>query len=282
VAAAAASWSAARSPAPSSPPPPQPRSSRSITPSTTPRRGSLAGDGGGDAAVDPVRAAYFTPPRGGAGGRQERVQVTVRVRPTLPDMPERGGAIDVYPDGRGLRVNRHLAKRSHIEHSDLAFDTVLPPAATQEDVYQSGAKSVVDDVVQGYNGTVMAYGQTGAGKTYTVGNMLSTSGIIPRAAAELFDARDRDPEHDFKLYMSYVQARRRSRGAPRSSVPIPDRETPLFPTDPPSFLLLPRRSTASRFRIYSNPTRRVPACSCARTRPAASSFRASKRSRCAT
>lgn len=46
---------------------------------------------------------------------------------------------------------------------------------------------MVDDVLQGYNGTVMAYGQTGAGKTYTLGNTTpSAIGMIPRCVAEIF------------------------------------------------------------------------------------------------
>jgi hypothetical protein len=38
---------------------------------------------------------------------------------------------------------------------------VLGPSATQVDVYNSAVKDVVEDVLRGYNGTVMAYGQTG-------------------------------------------------------------------------------------------------------------------------
>lgn len=39
---------------------------------------------------------------------------------------------------------------------------MLPPTATQQDVFnQAGVKEVIDDVLNGYNGTVMAYGQTG-------------------------------------------------------------------------------------------------------------------------
>lgn len=38
---------------------------------------------------------------------------------------------------------------------------VLGPGANQHDVYHAGVKDVVEDVLKGYNGTVMAYGQTG-------------------------------------------------------------------------------------------------------------------------
>lgn len=49
-----------------------------------------------------------------------------------------------------------------IPTSEFYFDEVLRPAASQADVYEAAVAPVVDDVMHGYNGTVMAYGQTGA------------------------------------------------------------------------------------------------------------------------
>lgn len=43
------------------------------------------------------------------------------------------------------------------------FDRILPPEASQQDVYNEAVRPIVDDVLLGYNGSVMAYGQTGAG-----------------------------------------------------------------------------------------------------------------------
>ena len=46
-------------------------------------------------------------------------------------------------------------------------------------------------VLEGYNATIFAYGQTGTGKTYTMegftyNNMDPTRGIIPRSIDEIF------------------------------------------------------------------------------------------------
>lgn len=38
---------------------------------------------------------------------------------------------------------------------------ILGPAATQEDVYNAAVQPIVEDVLRGYNGTIMAYGQVG-------------------------------------------------------------------------------------------------------------------------
>lgn len=48
------------------------------------------------------------------------------------------------------------------------FDKVFKPNATQEKVYGEAAKSIVSDVLAGYNGTIFAYGQTSSGKTHTM------------------------------------------------------------------------------------------------------------------
>lgn len=48
------------------------------------------------------------------------------------------------------------------------FDKVFKPNATQEKVYNEAAKSIVSDVLAGYNGTIFAYGQTSSGKTHTM------------------------------------------------------------------------------------------------------------------
>ena len=75
------------------------------------------------------------------------------------------------------------------------LDAVFGGDSTQVDVYQqSGAqKAVTADLFAGFNCTILAYGQTGAGKTHTMGTASTHSeeitardGIIPRACADLF------------------------------------------------------------------------------------------------
>ncbi len=70
------------------------------------------------------------------------------------------------------------------------YDTVFGPSITQELVYRSVGLPIVRDVMNGINGTVMAYGQTGTGKTYTMG-MLNVfdeehMGLVPRCISDVF------------------------------------------------------------------------------------------------
>ncbi|KAJ1729688.1 Kinesin- motor protein [Coemansia sp. Benny D160-2] len=56
------------------------------------------------------------------------------------------------------------------------FDGVFGPKATQENVYEKIVSPILGEVMQGYNCTIFAYGQTGTGKTYTMEGDLDTAG----------------------------------------------------------------------------------------------------------
>lgn len=83
----------------------------------------------------------------------------------------------------------------------FTFDRVYGPSATQEEVYAESARPAVLSVLAGYNASIVAYGQTGTGKTHTMeggGRRGETGwesgpdagaqrGIVPRAIEDLFE-----------------------------------------------------------------------------------------------
>ena len=77
---------------------------------------------------------------------------------------------------------------------EFEFDRVFPTTATQADVYADTGRAIAASVLEGYNGTVLAYGQTASGKTYTMeGPDLeseSAKGLIPRMCSQFFEARN--------------------------------------------------------------------------------------------
>ncbi|KAL1377807.1 hypothetical protein pipiens_004119 [Culex pipiens pipiens] len=77
------------------------------------------------------------------------------------------------------------------------------------DLYVDTARPIVDKVLEGYNGTILAYGQTGTGKTYTMsGNPDSpqTKGIIPNTFAHIFGHIARGKENQkFLVRVSYME-----------------------------------------------------------------------------
>jgi len=76
------------------------------------------------------------------------------------------------------------------DNQTYSFDTVFDKDANQETVYNTVGNAMVQDVLKGYNGTILAYGPTGSGKTYTMfGEDVydqGLCGVIPRAAADIF------------------------------------------------------------------------------------------------
>eukprot|EP00927_Polykrikos_kofoidii_P034460 TRINITY_DN29244_c0_g1_i1.p1 TRINITY_DN29244_c0_g1~~TRINITY_DN29244_c0_g1_i1.p1 ORF type:complete len:1506 (+),score=343.92 TRINITY_DN29244_c0_g1_i1:114-4520(+) len=70
------------------------------------------------------------------------------------------------------------------------FDSIFDEQATQEDVFAE-CRGLASSAIDGYNVTVFAYGQTGAGKTHTMYGGLETPGLVPRLARELFNLLDR-------------------------------------------------------------------------------------------
>jgi kinesin family member 5 len=75
----------------------------------------------------------------------------------------------------------------------FTFDKIFDVNSTQAEVYSYAASSIIDSVIEGFNGTIFAYGQTASGKTHTmegaIGEAITdTSGIIPRMVKQVFDS----------------------------------------------------------------------------------------------
>uniref|UniRef100_A0A3Q3WLB9 Kinesin-like protein n=1 Tax=Mola mola TaxID=94237 RepID=A0A3Q3WLB9_MOLML len=89
------------------------------------------------------------------------------------------------------------------------FDRVFQSNTTQEQVYNACAQKIVKDVLEGYNGTIFAYGQTSSGKTHTMeGNLHDTDsmGIIPRIVQDIFNyIYSMDENLEFHIKVSYFE-----------------------------------------------------------------------------
>lgn len=92
--------------------------------------------------------------------KSEAVKVVIRIRP--PNKLEIDSSSCV--EKKDMVVTVALDKNS----KEFYFDQVFDGHSKQEDVYETTAFSLVESVAEGYNGTIFAYGQTGAGKTWTM------------------------------------------------------------------------------------------------------------------
>lgn len=71
--------------------------------------------------------------------------------------------------------------------------------SSNNDVFDTIVKPIVDAAVNGFNGTVFAYGQTSSGKTYTMMGTMEEPGVIPLAVEYMFDAISNTPGREFLL-----------------------------------------------------------------------------------
>jgi kinesin family protein 5 len=83
-------------------------------------------------------------------------------------------------------------------------------ASRQVDVFDFSIRNTVDDILNGYNGTVFAYGQTGAGKSYTMmGSDIDDEegkGIIPRIVEQIFASMLASPSNiEYTVRVSYME-----------------------------------------------------------------------------
>uniref|UniRef100_A0A1B6KLE4 Kinesin motor domain-containing protein n=1 Tax=Graphocephala atropunctata TaxID=36148 RepID=A0A1B6KLE4_9HEMI len=93
----------------------------------------------------------------------------------------------------------------------LTFDKVFSESASQRRVYDTVVGPMINEILQGYNCTVFAYGQTGTGKTYTMtgdceaqGENAIQAGIIPRAMDDIFQALQ-NISCEYQVKISYLE-----------------------------------------------------------------------------
>ncbi|KAI8020690.1 Kinesin-like protein KIN-UB [Camellia lanceoleosa] len=141
-----------------------------------------------------------------------RVRVAVRLRPqnveeSVADA-DFADCVELQPELKRLKL-----RKNNWDSDTYEFDEVLTEFASQKRVYEVVAKPVVESVLDGYNGTVMAYGQTGTGKTYTLGRLgdedTSARGIMVRAMedilADISLQTDSVSVSYLQLYMETIQ-----------------------------------------------------------------------------
>lgn len=97
---------------------------------------------------------------------------------------------------------------NNIETYKYYFNDVFGMDYKQEQIFEDLAKEVVDNTLEGYNGTIFAYGQTGSGKTYTMTGTperYADRGIIPRTISYLFKYAQSNTDSIIKYAISYLE-----------------------------------------------------------------------------
>ncbi|XP_047285083.1 kinesin-like protein KIF21A isoform X17 [Homo sapiens] len=144
---------------------------------------------------------------------ESSVRVAVRIRPQLAKEKIEGCHIctSVTPGEPQVFLGKDKA---------FTFDYVFDIDSQQEQIYIQCIEKLIEGCFEGYNATVFAYGQTGAGKTYTMGTGFDVNiveeelGIISRAVKHLFKSIEEKkhiaiknglPAPDFKVNAQFLE-----------------------------------------------------------------------------
>jgi kinesin family protein 11 len=142
----------------------------------------------------------------------ESINVIVRCRGRAHSEREKNSPnVVVIPDNKLNEIKIILPEKIQDENSTAkndplnqttsrvyTLDKVYGPTTDQLTFFQNAAENICNDFLKGFNCTIFAYGQTGAGKTYTMcgkikdNSLTSESGLIPRSLKKLFDSENQD------------------------------------------------------------------------------------------
>ncbi|KAF0757859.1 hypothetical protein AaE_004125, partial [Aphanomyces astaci] len=148
----------------------------------------------------------------GASRSGQCVEVAVRVRPFLPKEMLSGtngvngstvGSVAIDKEYNAIQVTSASTTAS------FCFDHVLGPECTQDQMFARVLQPKVFTFLNGFNTTVIGYGQTASGKSHTIGSGLTNQseahwGLIPRMLHEIFRKIEAD-KLDAQLHVSFLE-----------------------------------------------------------------------------
>ncbi|KAJ3382266.1 Kinesin-like protein kif21b [Lobulomyces angularis] len=145
------------------------------------------------------------------------ITVALRIKPTLYPSGSKG-FINVSANSKlsflGCRSVIDVIPQNSIKidkRKIFSFDQVFGPNSTQASIFNSNIKELLNNFTQGYNASVLCYGQTNSGKSYTMGTLPNTSnneildGLIPRCSSYIFQKLNEDTESQYQMTCSFLE-----------------------------------------------------------------------------
>ncbi|XP_063103465.1 kinesin-like protein KIFC3 isoform X6 [Cavia porcellus] len=131
------------------------------------------------------------------------IRVIARVRPITKEDgegPEAANVVTFDPDDDAIIYLLHKGKPVSFE-----LDKVFSPLASQQDVFQE-VQALITSCIDGFNVCIFAYGQTGAGKTYTMEGTLENPGINQQALQLLFsEVQEKASDWEYTITVSVTE-----------------------------------------------------------------------------
>ncbi|KAG8990644.1 kinesin motor protein cin8 [Tulasnella sp. 427] len=178
---------------------------------------------GSTSGPQPVSFASPTKMIGRNGERKEEMNVQVVVRCRIRSEREIADGSPLIVSTQGARseeitietgaATANMGIYTQAPTKTYPFDRVFGPEADQAMIYNDVVQPILEEVIQGYNCTLFAYGQTGTGKTHTMqgdltpsvtGGPCADAGMIPRVLSKLYQYLETSVA-DYSVKLSYVE-----------------------------------------------------------------------------
>ena len=144
--------------------------------------------------------------------RNKNIRVYIRFRPfnIIENELLSTGVGWETPEYNDNEVVTIKTKNDNNNGPSFKFDKVFKSDTPQIEIYNNVGKEIIKDIIDGYNGTIFAYGQSGSGKTFTMyGNDIEdedNKGLIPRIVNDIFEYVETCDENvHFKFKLSVLQ-----------------------------------------------------------------------------
>lgn len=134
-------------------------------------------------------------------GQEEQIQVHLRIRPMRQELSKK--TLKLIDHGVAFHYKDNKIHQ-------LYFDNVFDDTASQQRVFEHTCLPIVRDVLRGNNGSLFVYGQTGTGKTYTMGTLEAIKredqGLIPLALTQILGQLTANRSKDeWSVCISFMQ-----------------------------------------------------------------------------
>jgi kinesin family protein 3/17 len=142
------------------------------------------------------------------GKSDECVNVVVRCRPLNRKEKEenRSHIVTIDVEARQVAIKNPAAPDD--DPKSFTFDGAYDENTQQRNFYEECCFSMIESVLEGFNGTIFAYGQTGCGKSFTMQGPNSTPelrGVIPNSFTHIFDTVRASTDVEYLIRCSYLE-----------------------------------------------------------------------------
>ncbi|XP_021339883.1 centromere-associated protein E-like, partial [Mizuhopecten yessoensis] len=129
----------------------------------------------------------------------DNIKVAIRVRPLIGR--ESGMVNHWIVQDNTLKPTDAVGKQG----TSYTFDRIFDELMTTYDVFDEVCKPIIAGAVQGFNGTIFAYGQSSSGKTFTMSGGAMQKGIITLSVEEIFATIEASHHREFLIRVAYME-----------------------------------------------------------------------------